>query len=72
MIDFSMPPVGAATQVWAATSAALTDVGSVYLEDCRISDNVAPYAIDQGRAAQLWALSESMCGAAAGLHKGAR
>jgi hypothetical protein len=45
----------------------LTDVGSVYLEDCRISNNVAPYAIDQGRAAQLWALSESMCGAAAGL-----
>ncbi len=62
-IDFTMPAVGAATQVWAATSADLTGVGSVYLEDCRISDNVAPYAIDQGRAAQLWALSESMCGA---------
>ena len=61
IIDFTSPDVGAATQVWAATSQDLTDVGSVYLEDCRISDNVAGYAIDDDRAAQLWALSEAMC-----------
>jgi NAD(P)-dependent dehydrogenase (short-subunit alcohol dehydrogenase family) len=61
IIDVTSPHVGAATQVWAATSGDLTDIGSVYLEDCRISDNVAPYAIDEDRAAQLWVLSEAMC-----------
>ena len=43
-LDFTTPEHGAATQVWAAVSPELADVGSVYLEDCRISDAVAPYA----------------------------
>jgi NAD(P)-dependent dehydrogenase (short-subunit alcohol dehydrogenase family) len=71
IIDFTSAAVGAATQVWAATSADVAEVGSVYLEDCQISDNVAPYAIDQQRAVQLWALSERMCVAAPSLHSNA-
>lgn len=60
-IDFTMPEQGAATQVWAAVSAELADVGSVYLDDCRISTDVAPYATDEQRATELWALSETLC-----------
>jgi NAD(P)-dependent dehydrogenase (short-subunit alcohol dehydrogenase family) len=59
--NFAMPEHGAATQVWAAVSPELAGVGSVYLEDCRISTDVAPYAIDEQRAARLWSLSEALC-----------
>jgi NAD(P)-dependent dehydrogenase (short-subunit alcohol dehydrogenase family) len=59
--DFTTPEHGAATQVWAAVSPALADIGSVYLADCGIRDDVAPYAMDAGRAAQLWELSERLC-----------
>ncbi|HEX3546561.1 MAG TPA: SDR family NAD(P)-dependent oxidoreductase [Mycobacterium sp.] len=59
--DFQMPEHGAATQVWAAVSEELTDVGSVYLADCRIRDDVAPYALDAAHALQLWELSERLC-----------
>ena len=34
-----------------ATSTELADVGSVYLADCAIRDDVAPYALDEARAA---------------------
>jgi len=60
--DFVLPDRGAVTQVWAAVSPRLADIGSVYLEDCRISDDVRPYALDQDRPARLWALSEELCG----------
>jgi hypothetical protein len=33
----------------------------VYLEDCRISDAVAPYALDEERARRLWDLSANLC-----------
>jgi NAD(P)-dependent dehydrogenase (short-subunit alcohol dehydrogenase family) len=59
--DFVMPEQGAATQVWASVSQALADIGSVYLEDCRISDAVAPYALDEERARRLWDLSADLC-----------
>ncbi|HTI73636.1 MAG TPA: short-chain dehydrogenase, partial [Mycobacterium sp.] len=59
--DFLMPEQGAATQVWAAVSAELADTGSVYLADCRIRDDVAPYALDKEHAAELWELSEKLC-----------
>jgi NAD(P)-dependent dehydrogenase (short-subunit alcohol dehydrogenase family) len=59
--DFVMPEQGAATQVWAAVSPELTGTGSVYLADCRIRDDVAPYAVDEERAARLWELSERLC-----------
>lgn len=61
--DFVTPEHGAATQVWAAVSPELADVGSVYLADCRIRSDVAPHALDSDNAARLWSLSESLCGA---------
>jgi NAD(P)-dependent dehydrogenase (short-subunit alcohol dehydrogenase family) len=59
--DFTMPEQGAATQVWAAVSPTLADVGSVYLSDCEIRDDVAPYAIDRDHALALWEISERLC-----------
>ncbi len=61
--DFAMPDRGAATQVWAAVGPELAGTGAVYLADCRIRAEVAPYAVDEERAARLWALSESLCAA---------
>ncbi len=60
--DFQMPEHGAATQVWAAVGKELADVGSVYLADCRVREDVAPYAMDEAHAAELWDLSERLCG----------
>ncbi|HEY1843026.1 MAG TPA: SDR family NAD(P)-dependent oxidoreductase [Mycobacterium sp.] len=60
-LDFTTPEYGAATQVWAAVSPELADRGGLYLEDCRVSDTVAPYAYDAERAAALWDLSEKLC-----------
>jgi NAD(P)-dependent dehydrogenase (short-subunit alcohol dehydrogenase family) len=56
---------GAATTVWAATSAELDGRGGSYLEDCHIaaetsgdgSGGYAPYAVDPEQAARLWAWS---------------
>jgi NAD(P)-dependent dehydrogenase (short-subunit alcohol dehydrogenase family) len=59
--DFTTPEHGAATQVWAAVSPELAETGSVYLADCGIRDDVAPYAVDEARAAELWSLSERLC-----------
>lgn len=59
--DFVMPDRGAATQVWAAVAPELDGVGSAYLADCRIRTDVAPYALDEQRAARLWSLSETLC-----------
>lgn len=60
-LDFCTPEQGAATQVWAAVSAELADRGAMYLEDCGVSENVAPHANDEARAAELWLLSEKVC-----------
>jgi NAD(P)-dependent dehydrogenase (short-subunit alcohol dehydrogenase family) len=60
-LDFVMPEHGAATQVWAAVSPDLADQGALYLEDCGVSDAVAPYARDAQHAADLWMLSEKLC-----------
>ena len=56
------PEQGAATQVWAATTAELDGVGSVYLADCAIRTDVEAYAMDENRAARLWEISETLCG----------
>ncbi|OBH31112.1 short-chain dehydrogenase [Mycobacterium sp. E1715] len=60
-LDFLTPDRGAATQVWAAVSPQLAGRGGLYLEDCRISDGLAPHARDDQRAADWWALSERLC-----------
>ncbi|MFB8281381.1 SDR family NAD(P)-dependent oxidoreductase [Nocardia colli] len=57
----STPEQGAATQVWAAVSPELTDIGSVYLANCEIRSNAAPYALDEANAAALWDVSEKLC-----------
>ncbi|OMC42463.1 SDR family NAD(P)-dependent oxidoreductase [Mycobacterium sp. IS-1264] len=62
-LEVITPEHGAATQVWAAVSPELADRGGSYLEDCGVSDAVAPYARDTQRAAQLWMLSEKLCAA---------
>jgi NAD(P)-dependent dehydrogenase (short-subunit alcohol dehydrogenase family) len=57
---------GAATTVWAATSAALDGLGGIYLEDCAIAEQnagdvpggYAPHAVDPDQAARLWDWSE--------------
>jgi NAD(P)-dependent dehydrogenase (short-subunit alcohol dehydrogenase family) len=61
LLDFVMPEHGAATQVWAAVSPELADQGALYLEDCGVSEAVAPYTRDQQRAADWWELSEKLC-----------
>jgi NAD(P)-dependent dehydrogenase (short-subunit alcohol dehydrogenase family) len=61
-------PQGAATSVWAATSAELATVGGVYLEDCAIAPVTPPesthgvrdFAIDPERAQRLWDLSQEL------------
>lgn len=60
-LDVVTPDRGAATQVWAAVSPELTGRGGLYLEDCGVSERVAPYARDEQRAAQWRELSETCC-----------
>ncbi len=66
---FKEVPNGAATTVWAATTPDLAGRGGLYLEDCQIAaaepDDVggtAPWALNAGKAAQLWTLSEDLVG----------
>jgi len=70
--NFKTPQQGAATQVWAATSPQLNDMGGVYCEDCDIAEAIADdspspagvrsYATDPTQAARLWALSAKLTG----------
>lgn len=73
--DFKTPSQGAATGLWAATSALLDGRGGLYLEDCDVArvsvrdqpmddGGVRAYAIDPGAAARLWDLSLAATGAA--------
>ena len=64
-------PQGAATSVYAATSADLDGMGGLYLEDCHIADRtddpddregVRAYALDPANAEALWTLSEQLVG----------
>jgi NAD(P)-dependent dehydrogenase (short-subunit alcohol dehydrogenase family) len=69
--SFKTPEQGAATQVWAATSAKLDGMGGVYCEDCEIAEpavegdetgGVRDYAVDPELAARLWSLSAELTG----------
>jgi NAD(P)-dependent dehydrogenase (short-subunit alcohol dehydrogenase family) len=53
---------GAATSVWAATAPELSSNGGVYCEDCAVSDQHAPWALDAESARRLWTLSEALVG----------
>jgi NAD(P)-dependent dehydrogenase (short-subunit alcohol dehydrogenase family) len=67
---FKTPEQGAATSVWAATSAQLDGMGGVYCEDCDIAVDsegrfrvgVAAWATDPEQAARLWDLSVELTG----------
>jgi NAD(P)-dependent dehydrogenase (short-subunit alcohol dehydrogenase family) len=70
--SFKTAEQGAATQVWAATSPQLAELGGVYCEDCDIAPlvdgahtipgGVQSYAIDDAAADRLWACSAEMTG----------
>lgn len=67
--SFKTPEQGAATQVWAATSADLAGRGGLYCQDCDIAPmaegdgpGVAPYAIDPDEAERLWRYSADLAG----------
>ncbi len=63
---------GTATQVWAATTSDLDDHNGAYLADCGLAtlgrnilrDGMEPWILDDGRAAELWTLSEELVGQA--------
>jgi hypothetical protein len=53
-------PAGAATTVYAATAPELDGQGGVYLADCAVTDEHAPWALDPDSADRLWSLSERL------------
>jgi NAD(P)-dependent dehydrogenase (short-subunit alcohol dehydrogenase family) len=67
-----MPPEGAATSVWCATSPALAGMGGLYCEDVDIAQPVAadskepwgarPWIMDRDLADRLWTKSEAWTG----------
>ncbi|MGF1723045.1 SDR family NAD(P)-dependent oxidoreductase [Vibrio kyushuensis] len=67
---FKTPEQGAATQIWAATSIDLNELGGVYCEDCNIAGlasnynapyrGVCSYAVDPNEALKLWKLSAEL------------
>lgn len=66
--QFKSPAQGAATQVWAATSADVVEHSGTYCADCGLGveggnvggNGFEPYITDESRAADLWALSERL------------
>jgi NAD(P)-dependent dehydrogenase (short-subunit alcohol dehydrogenase family) len=69
--DFKTPEQGAATQIWAATSPQLDDLGGLYCEDCDVAEptdstammaGVRDHATDPDEAARLWTLSAELTG----------
>ncbi|HEX5113879.1 MAG TPA: SDR family NAD(P)-dependent oxidoreductase [Pseudonocardiaceae bacterium] len=74
LVEFKSPQQGAATTVWAATSAQLAGRGGLYLEDCDVAEalpatadisypaGVAAYATDPAQATRLWGLSAELTG----------
>jgi NAD(P)-dependent dehydrogenase (short-subunit alcohol dehydrogenase family) len=69
---FKMPPAGAATSVWCATSSSLDGMGGVYCEDVDIGEpvpadskeprGVRPWIMDRELADRLWTRSEAWTG----------
>jgi NAD(P)-dependent dehydrogenase (short-subunit alcohol dehydrogenase family) len=67
--SFKTVEQGAATQVWAATSLQLANLGGLYCEDCDIAPlaegdgpGVASHAIDAAEAERLWTYSSGLTG----------
>jgi NAD(P)-dependent dehydrogenase (short-subunit alcohol dehydrogenase family) len=53
---------GAATTLYAATSSELEGRGGVYLADCAVTDDHAPWALDPESARRLWTMSDELVG----------
>jgi len=70
--SFKTPEQGAATQLWAATSPMLNDLGGLYCEDCNIAKpasaysdlfrGVCEYATDLESAQKFWKLTAELTG----------
>lgn len=68
--EFKSIAQGAATQLWAATSPRLNDLGGLYAEDCDIARLAPPeatygvcsFACDPEDAERLWAVSTKLAG----------
>ncbi|HWB91626.1 MAG TPA: SDR family NAD(P)-dependent oxidoreductase [Puia sp.] len=70
--NFKTPEQGAATSIWCALSPQLDGMGGVYYENCDIAEvvrdefttgsGVRPWAIDAGKARELWEFSEGAIG----------
>lgn len=54
LLDFKMPPAGAAPQVWAAVDESLSGRTCLYIEEFAPSSDVRPYALDPVSADRLW------------------
>ena len=71
-LHFKSVEAGAATQVWAATTAGLVDHNGAYLANCGLGvlganpsiNGFRPYLLDDEHAAALWTLSEELVGEA--------
>jgi len=69
-MQFKSVPAGAATQVWAATAATLSQHNGAYLADCGVgvqgvnptANGFMDYLLDDARARELWTLSERLTG----------
>ncbi len=69
-MEFKTVEAGAATQVWASTSADVLGHGGAYCANCQIGElggdiaehGVAAYALDAESAKKLWTLSEELVG----------
>ena len=69
-LHFKTVEAGAATQVWAATTAALAEHNGAYLANCGLGvlgadpgvNGFRPYLLNDEHAAALWALSEQLVG----------
>jgi NAD(P)-dependent dehydrogenase (short-subunit alcohol dehydrogenase family) len=67
-LEFKTVQQGAATTVWAATTAELEGRGGIYLENCQIArpavaggdGGIEAYAVDAAAAERLWSLSEEL------------
>ncbi|MEP6388719.1 MAG: oxidoreductase [Halioglobus sp.] len=67
---FKSPTQGCTTSLWAATSAALSNTGGLYCEDCDVADlatedsprysDVSAHAVDEDSAQRLWDVTEAM------------
>ena len=70
-VDYTLPDVGAATQVWAAASAELAGIGSVYVEECQVTDNTVTLRSGPGASRSTVERCPNDCAVAGKMHRSA-